>query len=321
MQDSAELGPGSISDDIAWLGKKLKLYQREFDQLRNENARLQQLNEIANCQIAQFEEATRQQEARHQQELAALTQERDALARRLERVRIAVLDESEASEGWATPTSVLDHLAPERVVEEPNARRWAVRLGQKLPQCSKGFRGPKPLTLEQLQRFLPDLGIRTIDSLDSLLLCPQDNPFGLVVEGDLAFVYSPVYVEEPQAAVTYLLVYGDSETHQALEGYIASQNHTVFHTFICPKSKSSWVYIGSQSWTVAQPPMNIWAVLEETTSRNNLIAHLGGQDAELVRRLDSGELSQFGIRLELDSLEVSTALVQDMLARSQEIRG
>ncbi|KAG6903454.1 hypothetical protein C0995_005477 [Termitomyces sp. Mi166 len=138
-----------------------------------------------------------------------------------------------------------------------------------------------------------------------------DRPPGVC---DLVFLNDPIFLEERAEdegiKKTYILDWGTAEENARLTNFIWSKGGKALHTFVFPKKKKKWYYVGSFTWHVANHIHAIWPSFEKT-SRKKVLSKLCERsldydETDVAAKLDGGRLSQICIEISSDGLwEVS----------------
>ncbi|KAF9464358.1 hypothetical protein BDZ94DRAFT_1307889 [Collybia nuda] len=205
----------------------------------------------------------------------------------------------------ATPTQSSD-LSVHPVAESlADRQEWRVHYSK--PPASASI-STGPVSHSKLVRCAI-IKEETVGDLKSLDLDPE---FGLRlhIEGDRVFVYDPIFLEGPSQ--TYILEWSRVQVNQKTREYITrgGAKMPVFHTFTFPTTENShkWYYIGMHSWVATELPWSVWESLGQK-SRQKLLkklserCHMQVDEQDIVKMLDSGELSQF-------CMEISSTLYQ-----------
>lgn len=165
------------------------------------------------------------------------------------------------------------------------------------------------------------------DLHESLQRLELQDDFGLRVhiEGRFAFVYDPIFLEA--STQTVLLDWGSDSVNEDTAKYITQD--AVFHTFVFPMQKNKWFYVGAHTWNIIDV-LPTWPELGRK-SRSKIVkklrerCHGNIEEEEIIRRLDSKELSQICIQISSTShWEISQGLARKMgfeRRRVQVIRG
>ncbi|KAJ4478335.1 hypothetical protein J3R30DRAFT_3290591, partial [Lentinula aciculospora] len=95
---------------------------------------------------------------------------------------------------------------------------------------------------------------------------------GLYIQGDRAFVYDPIFLEDTTTPATYLFDWGKAEDNQNITQYIQEKcehKDSVFHTFVYILKPKRWFYVGAQRWSQTNLDWDIWETFGEQASYRN----------------------------------------------------
>ncbi|KAJ4497768.1 hypothetical protein C8R41DRAFT_186048 [Lentinula lateritia] len=193
---------------------------------------------------------------------------------------------------------------PESFAIQSNAPQWTIQI-QKPPVSARVRCGPmKGSHLSQKLGIEEDTAI----SLKSLL--SNDNlGLGVRIQGDCAFVYDPIFLEnlDTTTPMTYLFDWGNVEANQNITQYIQEKNEqkdAIFHTFVYILKPRRWYYVGAQQWAHTDLNWNIWETFGQRDHiRYRVIQRLYDHCGKKIERetiaemLDSGVLKQICIHL------------------------
>lgn len=125
------------------------------------------------------------------------------------------------------------------------------------------------------------------------LLSNDNLGLGVRIQGDCAFVYDPIFLEnlDTTTPMTYLFDWGNVEANQNITQYIQEKNEqkdAIFHTFVyilkpvCTGLPSlislkarlkgiqrRWYYVGAQKWAHTDLNWNIWETFGQRVSYRN----------------------------------------------------
>jgi len=171
---------------------------------------------------------------------------------------------------------------------------WKIQYS-KIPGSSELSCGPV-----SPNRILKRLGGKK-ELLESLERLEWQDDFSLRVhiEGSLAFVYDPIFLEA--SSHTLLIDWGSDSVNEGTRKYIKQQKSPAFHTFVFPMQKNNWFYVGVHIWNMIDV-LPTWPDLG-TKSRNKIVkklrvrCHENVDEQEISRRLDNKELSQFCVHI------------------------
>ncbi|KAJ3739583.1 hypothetical protein DFH05DRAFT_1463911 [Lentinula detonsa] len=239
-----------------------------------------------------------------------------------------------ASVKSASSASLPSEFPPESFTVRPNAPRFTIQI-RKPPVSAKVRCGPmKQSHLSKKLNFDEDAVrvsllciTRTTTESPSprlflsrqgrSLLSNNDLELSLRIQGDYAFVYDPIFLEDTTTSATYLFDWGTLEDNQNTTRYIqekSAQKDPVFHTFVYilkpldgPGEQRRWYYVGAQKWTQTDLDWDIWQTFgEQDHVHSKVIQRLYDHCGNILERetiaemLSSGELKQICIHLSGD---------------------
>ncbi|KAJ3736546.1 hypothetical protein DFJ43DRAFT_628448 [Lentinula guzmanii] len=210
-----------------------------------------------------------------------------------------------ASVKSASSATLPSEFRPESFTVQPNAPRFTIQI-RKPPVSAKVRCGPmKRSHLSKKLNFDEDAAV----SLKTLL-SNNDLELSLRIQGDYAFVYDPIFLEDTTTSATYLFDWGTLEDNQNTTRYIqekSAQKDSVFHTFVYILKPRRWYYVGAQKWTQTDLDWDIWETFgEQDHVRSKVIQRLYDHCGNILERetiaemLSSGELKQICIHLSGD---------------------
>ncbi|KAJ4001842.1 hypothetical protein F5050DRAFT_1707984 [Lentinula boryana] len=217
-----------------------------------------------------------------------------------------------ASVTSASSATLPSEFARESFTVRPNAPRFTIQI-RKPPVSAKVRCGPMKWShLSKKLNFDEDAAV----SLKTLL-SNNDLELSLRIQGDYAFVYDPIFLEDTTTSATYLFDWGKSEDNQNTTRYIqekSAQKDSVFHTFVYilkpldgKGEQRRWYYVGAQKWTQTDLDWDIWETFgDQDHVRSKVIQRLYDHCGNILERetiaemLSSGELKQICIHLSGD---------------------
>ncbi|KAE9410124.1 hypothetical protein BT96DRAFT_469401 [Gymnopus androsaceus JB14] len=152
----------------------------------------------------------------------------------------------------------------------------------------------------------------TVASLKRSLLSNANLGLRIQIQGNYAFVYAPIFLEDISTPATYLFNWGKAEDNGTISQYLqakAEQNGSIFHTFTYSLKPKRWYYVGVQEWTQTTFDWEIWSTLgQQDRPRSKILQHLEDHSGnnvlkreEIVELLNSRVLKQICFNLSGDA--------------------
>ncbi|KAF8640019.1 hypothetical protein AX17_001263 [Amanita inopinata Kibby_2008] len=228
--------------------------------------------------------------------------------------RSARLDVDGSSDKQAEGPSSIMSAVPDtpltQHIAEEEMKKQLIYYGRP-PRSASLCRGP--LSWNDLQRIfgLSEDMILTLRGLESAPnLCLRVH-----ILKDAAFVYDPIFLDLETR--TFLVDWGRKEDNERIANFIKrSTRKPIYNTFVFPKNKGSWFYIGGHTWTVSENEA-VWPTLGPS-SQGKLISKLSdrcdgaGDGARVGEMLETTQVEQICIHLS-DHPQLSQAYATRML--------
>ncbi|KIL70205.1 hypothetical protein M378DRAFT_156280 [Amanita muscaria Koide BX008] len=176
-------------------------------------------------------------------------------------------------------------------------QKWSIYF-HRLPKAAKVCKGP--YSWDDLQQIfgLKDEIITSLQSLQSL----GDLSMRVYTLQNIAFVYDPVFLDSGENS--YFIDWGRKQVNEGIIDHFKDPGQSVYYTFVFPKFKNMWYFIGAFTWTVANDWL-IWPTLGRK-SREEIVKNLKGRccepDVNTVEELiSSGKAEQICVLMDVRS--------------------